>query len=246
MSPTVMEPTACTARRTASLPIYPSEVIESAPPDDGLSGGAADRIPDHIRSELRQGLIAAVAGAGADDPIVRRLAEQLAANPEALEAVVRDFLQDAGRVEALHETGLMDGAGHNSLDRLATLTAEALGAPFAAISLVDSDRQLLAGYSVADESFERLRPLKLSVSKFAVASGRPLIVDDATAHPLLARHPVVCSGEVAAYAGVLLVSATGHTIGTLCAWDSRAHSWTSGQLQLLQDFAELACAKIFT
>ena len=57
-------------------------------------------------------------------------------------------------------------------------------------------------------------PLEMSICKFTVASGEPLVVDDTRAHPLLADHPVVRNGAVLAYAGIPVDRQQG-----LCRWD---------------------------
>ncbi|CAN5664097.1 hypothetical protein BH09ACT7_BH09ACT7_45150 [soil metagenome] len=139
----------------------------------------------------------------------------------------------------------MDGDHSTTLDNTASLTAEALATRFAAVSLLDGDRQFLAGTTAALEADERWRPVGLSICKYTVVSGIPFIVDDATVHPLLASHPAVISGEVGAYAGVPLFSDDDQAVGTLYIWDNRPRRWTSGQIIVLQDMADLASAKIF-
>ncbi|MBO0679324.1 GAF domain-containing protein [Mycolicibacterium sp. S2-37] len=211
----------------------------------GPGGGADDEVADSTVAQINRALIETATGPGIDDPTVRRLAAQLSENKELLDSLMDLWLGDATRLGALHRTGLMAGEQKDALDRIATLTAEALGAPYAAISLVDKDTQLLAGCSIVGEDFTRSRPIEFSVCKFAVVANRPLIVEDMTAHPLLAKHPVVTSGEVLAYAGVLLTDDDGNTIGTLCIWDDHPRRWTGPQIQLLEDFAAIARKKVF-
>ncbi|OBB57754.1 hypothetical protein A5757_18070 [Mycobacterium sp. 852013-51886_SCH5428379] len=211
----------------------------------GGDGGGVDETAESTVAQINRALIETAAGPGIDDPTVRRLASQLSENQELLDSLMDLWLSDATRLEALHGTGLMTGEQGQALDRVAKLTAEALGTRYAAISLVDKDTQLLAGCSVTDADFVRSRPIQLSVCKFAVVAGRPLIVEDTTAHPLLAKHPVVTSGEVLAYAGVLLTDDDGNIVGTLCIWDDHPRPWTGPQIQLLEDFAALARAKVF-
>jgi GAF domain-containing protein len=201
---------------------------------------------DPAAGDLNRELITTAAGPGIDDPVVRRLAEQLAGNQELIDSLMAVWLSDEVRLAALHGTGLMGGANREQLDRIASLTAEALGARYAAISLVDQDTQLLAGCSIDDDDFVRSRPIQFSVCKFAVVAGRPLIVEDMAAHPLLSTHPTVTAGDVLAYAGVLLTDDDGNIIGTLCIWDDHPRPWSGPQVQLLEDFAEIARRKIFS
>lgn len=195
--------------------------------------------------ELKQGLVAAVVGAGADDSSVYRLTRAIETDPGALEAVIRSTLQDPARLAAVAATGLITDGPQRLLDDVASLTAEALAAPLAAVSIIDADIQVLAGCNVAAGQPSRVKAAPASICKFTVAAGIPFIVDDARTHPLLADHPAVVSGEVGAYAGVPLFSDHDQAVGTLCAWNPRPHLWTGGQIMVLQDMADLASAKVF-
>jgi len=154
-------------------------------------------------------------------------------------------LNGSARLDALTSTGLMDAGPQPALDAIASMTAEALAVPFAAVSLVGGDEQFLVGCTAAPEAVERRRPVALSICKFTVVSGIPFIVDNATTHPLLADHPAVLSGEIGAYAGIPLFNADDHAVGTLFTWDRRPRLWNRGQIIVLQDMADVAAAKIF-
>ena len=214
------------------------------PADKREPCGGGD-ISETERREIREGLIAAVVGAGVDDFAINRLSQRMSANPDALESVIGLSLSDPARLSALDRTGLMEAGPQAALDGVASLTAEALAIPFAAVSLLDGARQLLVGCSFPSGAGERWRPVGLSICKFTVTSGIPFIVDDATVHPLLADHPAVISGAVGAYAGVPLFSDDDQAVGTLHSWDNHPRRWTSGQIIVLQDMADLASAKIF-
>ena len=139
----------------------------------------------------------------------------------------------------------MDGGSQAMLDNIASLTTEALAVPHAAVSLLDGDSQFLAGTSAVLAPEERWCPVQLSVCKYTVVSGIPFIVDDASRHPLLANLPSVVDGKVGAYAGVPLFSDDDQAVGTLHVWGDGVRWWTSGQIIVLQDMADLASAKIF-
>ncbi|AFM17860.1 GAF domain-containing protein [Mycolicibacterium chubuense NBB4] len=203
------------------------------------------RLSDAELRELKQGLVAAVVGAGVDDAALSVLIRQLTTDPDALKPVVQLSLNDPSRLAALNSTGLMAGGAGRTLDTVALLAAEALATPFVAISLLDDSTELLAGLNVDDGDCERVRSADLSIGKFTVATGIPFIVDDAKDHPLLAGHPTVLSGAVGAYAGIPIFSDDDDAVGSMCAWDTHAVNWTGGQILVLQDMADLASAKIF-
>jgi len=176
---------------------------------------------------------------------VRWLLDQVSSDDGAVDSILDSVLSDPNRLEAVRSTGLLDGAPHAAIDRVAQLTAEALGTPFASVALVVHDHQVLVGCNVGEAAFSRTRPLEMSLSKYAVVSRQPLIVDDAGLHPLLADHPAVQTGVLRAYAGIPLIDDRGHAVGTLSTWDHHRHQWTSGQIQILRDLTEVARVHLF-
>ena len=161
--------------------------------------------------------------------------------------------KDSDRLEALHATGLLDSDVNPSFDRLARLASKVLNAPVALVSLVDADRQFFKSCLGLPEPWatQRGTPLSHSFCQHAVASREPLIVDDSREHDLLRDNPAIRDIGVIAYAGIPLIDADGHALGTLCVIDSRPRHWTTDQVQLLSDLAasvvtEIAFAKAAT
>lgn len=185
-----------------------------------------------------------IAGAVSVNPAVRELMSHVTRDHGGVARLLKIVLSDADRLTALHNTGLLDGAPRLALDQFAELTAEALGVPYAAVWIVADDRQICLGSNHPNAHTEKSHPLDNSIGKYAVASGRPLIIDDITKHPLLVDHPYALSGEIRAYAAFPLHDVGGNAVGTLSAWDSRPRPWTSGQLQILEDLSAAAHAKI--
>jgi GAF domain-containing protein len=194
--------------------------------------------------------------AGFEAALGRTSAEPL--QPPAADAGRRHALlqaaataRDADRVRALRETGLLDSDAEPSFDRHARLAAQVLNAPVALVSLVDSDRQFFKSCLGLPEPWASAResPLSHSFCQHAVASREPLVVDDAREHELLRDNLAIRDMGVIAYAGIPLIDAEGHALGTLCVIDSRPRHWTSHQIQLLRDLAasvvtEIALARV--
>ena len=103
-----------------------------------------------------------------------------------------------------------------------------LNAPVALVSLVDEDRQFFKSCVGVAEPWasERETPLSHSFCQHAVAQREPLVVDDAREHPVLKDNPAVAEMGAIAYAGVPLIDAGGHALGTLCVIDSRPRQWS--------------------
>jgi hypothetical protein len=184
--------------------------------------------------------------AGLEELVNRIATSGLAAGlPE--DVVASSPLSDPDRLRALYETGLLDAEPDAAYDRIVGIAAEALDVPTAAVSLVDRDRQFLfsAVGTTGELKTTRQTSIEQSVCQYVVSTGESLIVEDARIHPLLKDHPTVVAHLLAAYAGVPLTDAGGHTIGTLCVWDAQPRQWSTGHVQILEDLANLLRDRIF-
>ncbi|MEU0494887.1 GAF domain-containing protein [Mycobacterium sp. NPDC006124] len=186
-----------------------------------------------------------VAGTVSVNPAVRELMGQITKDHGGVARLLRLVLADPDRLTALNAAGLLDGAPRLALDQFAELTAEALGVPYAAVSILAEDRQIRLGCNDPGATPNRSIPLDESICKYAVVSGQPLIIDDIVRHPVLADHPMALCGAIRAYAAFPLHDERGNPAGTLCAWDDQPRRWTSGQVQILEDLAAAAHAKVF-
>lgn len=153
---------------------------------------------------------------------------------------------DPDRLAAVRATGLLGALPDAALDRLTRLAARVLRAPVAVVSLVDSDRQFLAGCTGLGEPRATVRetPLSHSFCQHVVAERAPLVVADARTHPLVADNPSTVELGVAAYAGVPLVTRDGQVIGSFCVVDRVPRGWSDDDLATLDDLARTAMAEI--
>jgi GAF domain-containing protein len=124
---------------------------------------------------------------------------------------------------------------------LTQLAAQLLDAPVSLLTLVDADRQFFLSSAGLPEPLlsARQTPLDLSICQYAVAAGRPLIVRDTRADPVLADHPAVMEMGVAAYAGIPLILVEGDAVGTLCVLDFVVRDWTDDQLAILAHLTDI-------
>jgi GAF domain-containing protein len=158
-----------------------------------------------------------------------------------------DSLKDPARLAALRATGLLDTPPEAAFDRLARVAAKVLDVPVALVSLVDEDRQFFK--SAEGPGADRARavrqtPLSHSFCKHAVASGRPLVVEDAREHPLVRDNPAIAELGVVSYLGVPLVVGGEQAIGTLCVVDSKPRSWTPDQIETLGTLADAVLSAV--
>jgi GAF domain-containing protein len=155
-------------------------------------------------------------------------------------------VQDPARLAALRSTGLLDSAPDPSFDRHVRLAAEVLNAPVALVSLIDEDRQFLKSCIGVEEPWASARetPLSHSFCQHTVAQREPLVVHDAREHPLLKDNPAITDMGAIAYAGVPLIEAGGHALGTLCVIDGKPRQWSRHQVELLSDLAASVVSEI--
>ncbi len=164
----------------------------------------------------------------------------------AADPAVAAIIQDPERLRALEETGLLDSPPEESFDRIVRLAAEALGAPVAAVSLVDDKRQFFKSSVGLSEPLASAReaPLSHSLCQYAVGTGEPLIVEDAREDPAFKSNGSVTESGLVAYVGIPLVDGDGHALGTLCVWDTEPREWTRGHVQILEDLARMTAQRI--
>jgi hypothetical protein len=150
------------------------------------------------------------------------------------------------RLAELRRVKLLDTPAENPYDRLARLAAKLLNTPVALVSLVDDDRQFFKSCVGLDEPWRSARqtPLSHSFCQHALEADQPLIIEDARAHPLVRESPAIRDLGVVAYAGVPLITANGHALGTLCVIDHKPRAWTRDQIETLIDLAASVMTEI--
>ena len=157
-----------------------------------------------------------------------------------------DLLQDPARIAALRATGLLDSPPEQAFDRLANLARRMLDAPVCLVSLVEIDRQFFKSCVGLPEPWASIRqtPLSHSFCQHVVATGAPLVVEDARKHPLLRENLAIRDLNVIAYLGIPLVTPDAQAIGSFCAIDTRPRAWTPDEIALMGDLANSVMSEI--
>ena len=156
------------------------------------------------------------------------------------------MLDDPTRLAALRRASLLDTVAEEGFDRLTRLATTVLGVPVSLVSLVDADRQFFKSAVGLAEPWASARqtPLSHSFCRHVVATGQPLVVEDARADPLFRDNLAVPDLGVVAYAGIPLVTSAGQTLGTFCAIDHHPRVWSERDLAILRDLAGAAMTEI--
>lgn len=155
-------------------------------------------------------------------------------------------IQNAARLARLRRTALLDTPAEAAFDRLTRLAARVLAAPVAMVSLVDDGRDFVKSCVGLPEPYASTRviPMTPTFCQHAVATRASLLVDDALGDPRFAHFPAVRDLGVRAYAGVPLVTADGHAIGSFCVIDFLPRAWTDEDLATLTDLAAATMTEI--
>ncbi len=142
---------------------------------------------------------------------------------------------EADRLAALRQYGVLDTLPEQELDDLTSLAATICGAPIAMISLIDERRQWFKS-KVGLEMAETARDI--SFCGHAVHQRELFIVPDARQDERFADNPLVTGDPgFCFYAGAPLVSSADVALGTLCVIDRVPRTLTQAQEQALRVLA---------
>jgi len=150
----------------------------------------------------------------------------------------RSALFDTGRLSALVDLGLTERSDPG-MERFAERVRDQLAVPVSLVSLVQADQQVFPGMCGLPDPWasRRATPLSHSFCQHVVATGEPLVVEDARLAPLVRDNLATVEMGVVAYAGMPLTDDHGHVLGSLCAIDTERRTWTEHELVLLRDAA---------
>ena len=144
---------------------------------------------------------------------------------------------ESSRLAALAACNILDTAPEADYDRITRLASIICGTPIALVSLVDRERQWFKS-RVGLEAPETHRDLAFCAHAILNPS-EAMVVPDTFADERFRDNPLVVGGpKIRSYLGCPLTLSTGETLGTLCAIDTEARTFTSTQLEALQLLSE--------
>ncbi|HEV7364741.1 MAG TPA: PAS domain S-box protein [Gemmatimonadales bacterium] len=160
--------------------------------------------------------------------------------------MTHSLLNRPDRLAALRQTALLDTPSEEGFDRLTRMAARLLGASTALITLVADDRQFFKSAIGLPEPWatRRTAPLSFSFCAQVVATGEPLVLEDARKHPLLGHSPAIRELGWISYAGVPLITRDRQVVGAFCVVDRMPRLWSERDIALLQDLAGSAVTEI--
>src|SRR5688572_28843799 len=153
------------------------------------------------------------------------------------------LLHDPHRVAAARRL-FIEVHGHAAFDRLSGLAARLLGTGHAKVTLFTDQDTVVGGFGLPPGVIGGPALLTGALSAMVVRTGSPLVVSCAAEDERVDGLEAVTSGQVQAYLGVPLVSASGHVVGVLAAYDSEPRQWSDDDAALLEQLGASVVAEL--
>lgn len=136
------------------------------------------------------------------------------------------------RLTVLQHYGLLDTPPEEAFDDLTALAAQICDVPISLISLVDRERQWFKSKIGLEISGT---PRDVSFCGHAILQPDLFVVPDALQDERFADNPLVTGDSgIRFYAGMPLISSSGHPLGTLCIMDRKPRELTPAQQESLK------------
>lgn len=151
-------------------------------------------------------------------------------------------LNEADRLEALHQCDVLDTPVESAFDEITSLAAELLQTPISLVSLVDESRQWFKSHHGLDIAHTTRA---ISFCAHAILETGVFEVQDATLDSRFKENPLV-TGEpfMRFYAGVPLLTSDGHALGTLNVIDRVPRSLSEKDRRTLTVLAKQVTAQL--
>ncbi|MCJ2035794.1 sensor domain-containing diguanylate cyclase [Methylobacterium sp. J-068] len=158
------------------------------------------------------------------------------------DAMARAARIDDERLAALDRYDILDTPQEEGFDRITRLTRRILDVPMSTIALIDGHRQWFKSRSGVEACETPRGP---ALCNLAMHEPCALVVPDARADARFSDNPFVLgSPHIRFYAGVPLRTPQGHSIGTLCAMDTRPRHLPDADVEILADLSHIVMSEL--
>ena len=143
--------------------------------------------------------------------------------------------QDPSRLAELRRHLILDSSRERAYDDLTRLLATSLEVPIAMVNLLDSERDWFKsciGLPVSES------PASTSFCETIFSTSQDVIVvEDTLQDPRFATHPLVVNAPFVRFYAAARLTSGGHTLGTLCAYDTRPRQIAAAQIAQMRTLA---------
>ncbi len=161
-----------------------------------------------------------------------------------IDETAKDILQEKKRIAALDSYEILDTPREKYFDEMTEIAASACETPIALINFIADNRQW---FKAEIGIGARELPLDVSVCRHAILENDMLIVPDLSLDNRFTCNPLVAKKDgLRFYAGVLVKTPDGLTIGTVCVLDKkpRPEGLTSNQQRILRSLSLQVTAEL--
>ena len=150
------------------------------------------------------------------------------------------------RLAIIDELSLVDSPAEEAFDRLTRFAARLTDSPVSLVSIVTDKIQFFKSeFGLAEPwATQRQTPLSHSFCKHIVASGEPLVIENAHEEPLVRDNLGLTELNVVAYLGMPLVTSDGEVLGSFCVIDHQPHVWKPEDLEIMRELANSVMTEI--
>lgn len=142
---------------------------------------------------------------------------------------------EAERLLSLRDYHILDTLPEQAYDDITTIAAQICGVPIAIISLTDQDRQWIKAAHGIPESMKEV-PREISFCAHTILlPDKFLEIEDTSQDPRFCDNPMTLDEpHVKFYAGAVLSSDDGNSLGTLCVLDQKPNKLSPSQREALK------------
>ena len=157
--------------------------------------------------------------------------------------------QETARLVALDQLAAVRPDADRILQEVVDTARSIFGTALCMINLVTADVQYFRAWSgdlPMDLAVARQDPRQRSMCQYVVETAMPLVVRDFLATARFREQHFCVNYGIRFYAGTPLVTADGHTVGSLCLLDTAPRAFDDAQLAILGAFARAAIGRLET
>lgn len=148
------------------------------------------------------------------------------------------------RLTALRRYKILDTEPEEEFDEIVTLVRSIFNISYAAINLIDFDRQWTKATAPEQAGLRTSCSRSEAFCNYTIRGSGALVVNDAMRDPRFAgNHFVIGPPGVRSYLGVPLTTSDGHNIGALCVYGTEPRTFSDADKEILGNFAKVVMSQ---